>query len=547
MSTKVIGDWRQSGIALAFGVFSISAGAQPVTPGSVQDTLRKPNTPVSVPEPLAPSDSQPLRKSPVPADAPKVTVNTFLLSGNTLFGTEQLQPLLVPYVGRPITLVELYEAADAITRFYVDRGYTLASTAVPAQNVDKGEVQLEVLEGRIGEVRYEGLRRYRPSLLDVVLGNHASKVYRATDVEQSLRTADAFPGLDVRARLQPGADYGNTDIVVQAKETALDGSLFVDNAGTANIGVIRMGGQLSLNNPLGVADRVSLSALRSREGLLKYGALAYSVPTWVGDSRLNASYSLAKFDVAGAFNGVSGKNRVARIELFMPITNTVNQQFNLTVALNDTRANTDFNGTRFNLNEVTVMEIGAVFTKAFEVIGVSQLSISSSSNFQKYNAITDTASVPLKLDLDAQHLAPLAYGVQLLARAQGVYGLDPLPDTQKYSLGGPDSVRGYAPTEARGDWGYLGQLALQRPIFWGSVSITPRAYYDFGEVRQHQADRFPAGSQPQDVQLSSYGAGGDIEYRGLNFRFDYAIPTSNTPVSDGKEDGRFYGALSFSF
>lgn len=542
--------WMAFGMAASWGAVQ-TASAQPpaVTPGAVQDTLKRTPELKSAPALLSPAAEPPPRAdAPPPLPAKTITVEHFEFAGNTLYSSEALNRLVARYTQRPITLVELYEAADRITDYYVRQGYTLASAVVPAQKVTEGTVRLEIIEGRIGQVRYEGLKRYRPADLAYFLDSASGRIYQAGRFETSLRRLDQLPGLDVRARLQPGDDYGSSDVVVQASETPIQGSVFLDNGGTENIGVIRSGAQLILNNPLGRADQLSLTGLRSRQGLLNYLSGAYSLPAGRDGSRVNLSYGYARFDVAGAFQGVSGSNRTARAELLLPVYGSAADQLTAIAAINDTRANTDFSGVPFATTAVTVLEVGGSFSRSYANRALTQVSALLGSNFARYDATTDTASQPLKLDLDFQQLTPLPYALELLTRTQFVYGIDPLPDTQKFSLGGPQTVRGYAPSEARGDWGYLAQASLSRRYLLGSaLVVAPRLFYDAGAVRQHQAARFPPSARPQDVSLASYGFGADAGYRNLSLKLDYAVPTSSTPVSDGKEDGRFYGSLSLLF
>lgn len=539
---------QAAGTLGALLLLSTATWAQPITPGAVLDTLKRPQE-VKPAEPLpTPANEPAIRPNAAPATLAKtITVDRFEFAGNTLFSTDDLDATVAGYVKRPITLVELYEAADKVTEFYVRRGYTLASAVVPAQKVNEGTVRLEVIEGRIGTVRYEGLKRYEADDLNYFLDTPSGRIYRADSFEKNLRLVDGLPGLDVRARLQPGEAYGSSDIVVQTTERLAEGVAFFDNGGSENIGIFRGGVQVTLNNPTGAADQLSLTTLRSEGGLLKYGAVAYSLPTGVGASRVNLSYGYAEFDVAGVFAGVGGTNRTARGELFVPYLNTASDQLNLIAAVNDTRADTTFSGVSFNPNQITVLELGGTYVHTAANRAATQVALLIGSNFTGYDT-TDKSSQPLKIDLDVQQLTPLPwYQLQLLTRTQFVYGLEPLPDTQKFSIGGPSSIRGYAPSEARGDWGYLAQVTLRRSYLLGPVVATPRLFYDAGVTRQHRLDRFPPRGGPKELSLASYGLGGDLGYQNFNFKFDYAVPTSNVPVSDRKEDGRFYGTFSLSF
>mgnify|MGYP001619822740 CR=1 FL=1 len=543
-----------SGLTLLM-VTTLAVAQGPITSGGVADTLRRSTEVKPLPTLQSLVDQPPAATPAVPSATEKtITVDRFEFVGNRLYPAETLAALLTDYSKRPITLLQLYEAADKITAFYVGQGYTLASTTVPAQKVTEGSVRFEVLEGQIGKLRYENLNSYKPGTLDRYLGTLEGSIYRGAQFEQALRTVDVLPGLDVKARLQPGEAYGSSDLIVQATEHRLEGSVSIDNAGTDSIGVFRYAGQLSINNPLRYADQLSLFALRSRshlgfkgkDGLLNYGSVSYSLPTGMGRSRLNASYGHAEFDVQGAFAGVGGKNQNAKLDLVSPMLQSTVDQLSLVAGISHTRANTDFSGTTFAESKVTVLEAGGRYAHTYPSRATSQLALLVGTNIGS----TDAAGIdeqPVKIDLDVQHLMPLPYQFQILARTNLVYSTAVLADTQKFALGGPDSVRGYAPSEARGDWGGLAQLTLRRSVAFGALVLTPKAFFDAGVTRQHDLQRFPPGSQPQELTLTSAGAGFDVAFHKLSFKLDYAAPLSKAPVSDGKEDGRAYGMFSIAF
>ena len=63
-----------------------------------------------------------------------------------------------PLVGHDVSLAQIYEVARNITDLYAKAGYALSFALVPAQDIDKsvGNVRIDVVEGYIGEVRYDG-------------------------------------------------------------------------------------------------------------------------------------------------------------------------------------------------------------------------------------------------------------------------------------------------------------------------------------------------------------------------------------------------------
>lgn len=530
-------------VALAMAGFCAQTHAQtgnPLTPGAISDTLKRPPE-LQPPAPLASPVAPPRPKAPAGATAKTVTVQRFEFHGNTLFSDAELAPMVASYLGRPISLTELYEAADLITGHYVQAGYTLASAVLPAQKVSGGTVQIEIIEGKVDKIAYEGLKRYRAEDLNVYVGNSAGKVYRADRFEGGLRTVDALPGLDAKAVLRPGAQYGTTDIVVQAKEDPFEGLFFVDNSGRDTVGEYRFATQLTFNNPLRVGDQFSLMALRSSNDLLEYFSGTYSLPTGWRGSRVNLSYGYAEFQLAGTFQGVEGSNRNLRGELEIPLLRGGPDQLTLISAVSNTKADTDFSGIPLRGTDLTLFEVGGTYTHAYASGAVSQLIGTLGSNFQKSDG-SDPNAQRYRLELDAQHIQPLPMELQLVGHGLFVYSPDPLPDTQQLSLGGPGSVRGYAPSEVRGDWGYFGSLSLRRSFAVGVATLTPRVFVDAGAVRS----RDPSGATPE-TSLSSVGVGADATMDRISLKLDYAIPTDAVPVSDGKDDGRVYGTLAVQF
>src|SRR3546814_17904889 len=69
-----------------------------------------------------------------------------------------------------------------------------------------------------------------------------------------------------------------------------------------------------------------------------------------------------------------------------------------------------------------------------------------------------------------------------LTHVNGVYSPDPLVDTEAYSLGGPNTVRGFPSAEVRGDRGYFGSVTLRRPTFIGNTQWAGRVFVDEGKV-----------------------------------------------------------------
>lgn len=546
------------GTSSRFGVITLlllsavgTAGAQAPSPGTVGDTLKR------APELQAPASAPPVQRDeapapPVSASATRFVVSAFVFEGNTLFSAGQLAPIVAGYLGRPITLVEVYAAADLVAEHYVASGYSLVSVNVPPQKIADGSVRLQVSEGRLAKVTTEGNQMYSTEqLVSRLEGVSAGSVYRGTALERSLRELNTLPGLQVRAVVRPGEAYGTSDLVLRATERRYEGAATVDNYGRDTIGEIRYSISGKINNPFRLADQIQLMALRSESGLLTYGYGAYSLPINRQGTRLTASYGHAEFEVENS--PVDGKNRSGRLNLEHPLIRSAEESLSASIGVSTIDANSDFSGLPLNDTLVTVLELGALYSYSHPQIGLTQVSSQIATNFQKLTRDEINAAQffgerlfgdqRLRLEVDLQQLTPLAAGLQLRGHVNAVYSPDPLVDTQQYSLGGPNSVRGFLSSEIRGDRGYFGSVTLQRPMAVGALRLTPRMFADAGKVFVVDAD--PGVSDEES--LTSVGIGLDLQYQRLGAKFDWSFPTDGHIASDGEDDSRFYGSLSASF
>ena len=497
---------------IAIGVFGVSAAlaslpgvAQQVTPGTVQDTLKPPPELERPAKRDAVDEPERFVPRPPPSDRTLI-VERFEFGGNALYSSRELAALVAGYLGRPVTLLEIYDAADKVANFYVRQGYTLASVTVPAQRVADGVVRLEVVEGRYGMVRVDGASSYdadtvRRHLGDIPFGSP----YKAGELQGGMRRLNRLPGLSAKAVLRPGETYGTSDVVVKVTETPVSGSFVVDNYGRENIGEFRVAASATFNNPTGVADQLQLLALRSEDGRLNYGYGAYSLPLNLRGDRLVLSHGYASFEVPE--NNVDGSNRASRIQVDMPIIANERTRFRISPAISRTDSTVDLFGVSTGLGtELTLFELGA------------------------------------------QHLHPLKSHTFGFVRIHGVFSDDPLPDTERFSIGGPTSVRGYPASEARGDKGIFGTVGLRQVYRLGSTRLQGRLYADSGRA---WLVGLPPGAD-DEFSLSSIGIGLDATMPGpVSLKLDYAVPTdgesSTRTVSDGKEDGRLFGSLTVGF
>ena len=499
---------------LAAVSFSAWGQVAPPTAGTVQDTLprRSPPQLESAPPVAEPAAS----RQRADDDGPTVTVKRFTISGETAFDEATLQAELADLIGKPLTMNDIFAAADRLTAYYRARGYGLASVVVPAQRVAGGVVNLEVIEGRIGQVRVEGRHSYDFGRLEAYSLQDEGDLYRSAAMERTMLLLNDIPGLDARAIIQPGAKFGTSDVVLRVNEDRQEYRVTLDNYGREELGEVRLLGEADFNNPFGIGDQLAVDLMYTQDGLLTYGSLAYNFPLASNGSRLAISANYADYEVGGgdfALLDISGDTSNFRVDYSYPWLRSRSNNLLLTAGVSRNAAETLIfnNAIPFNETELTLLEAGLFWNTIYA--NNSSLSVFTlfSGNFKSREptaADPQTDAQKAKLRVDASYTLPFGRWA-FTSRAAAVYSPDPLVDTQKYSLGGPFSVRGYAPAQVRGDKGLELSLELQRYFpLWTGARGAASVFVDGGTV-----SRYPAIAAVADDKDSLASAG-------LGFRVD---------------------------
>ncbi|MGH7148186.1 MAG: POTRA domain-containing protein, partial [Nitrospiraceae bacterium] len=134
------------------------------------------------------------------AHVDSLLVKGFSFSGNTVVSQAELEVFTQIYVGRSLTLSDLEEVAARVTDLYKQKGYTLATTYVPQQQIRFGVVTLAILEGRVGEISVTGNQHYST---EFIRGSFAQamedNVVRNVALERALLLLNDYPDLKVSA------------------------------------------------------------------------------------------------------------------------------------------------------------------------------------------------------------------------------------------------------------------------------------------------------------------------------------------------------------
>ena len=514
----------------------------PPSPGAVVSPIDKP---VYQPErkqtPKIEREDAP--KAEPPQSSVKVLVNSFTFKGNTTFSDAALKKIVAEFEGKELSIADIYHVADVVEANYRYKGYLLTSVYLPAQKINSGTIMLEVIEGRLGEIKIEGnISSYSENFLkNQADGLKPGKIISDDELETETLMLGDLPGLDARAVIAPGKEYGTSDVIFITEEKRYSGVLSANNFGRKSIGEKRIEGGLLIANPIFEGDMLNLSGIAAEGSRMLYGRIDYDALINTSGTRAGISYSAFDYEVdtaevglpAGSTLGGKGSTIVLRGSHTLQRTS----KNNTSVLVNLRRSVTQENGTASLRPKSTInlLETYINWEHFYRDYARTTVSGGLSTNFKTRSSITDTSSQKIKLTLDVNHYQPFWERWFVTGRAQGVYSPDPLVDVERFRIGGQGSVRAYPSAELAGSKG--GVLSLDvgsNFIVSDNVVLTPRLFADAGKV--YRNDKFGLFGLAASESLAGYGGGlGIVIAKNHAIDLEVAKPTTAKVSSDGRD------------
>ena len=548
------------GLTLLLLCFTGVTAQELPTPGTVQEQFKQQSPlPGRGQAPGIDSDTQ--KPTPgIPTGGKQILIERFEISGNTVISDAELDGIVAPFEGRSLTLFEIYEVADLLTDHYRDQGYSVASVTVPAQKVSSGIVLLEVIEGRIGAVEIAGNPIYRdPFIARRVMEIQPGAIISEQYLENDLLRLNDLPGLSAQAVVQPGESFGESNLMIRTEGDRFEYGARFNNYGRTSIGEWKVEGDLAINSPLGIGDRIDLSLVHAEGGMLDYFSGRYSIPVMHYGTRASVYFSRYDYVVDSdelplGFEGLdlSGDGDNFGISLIHPFIRTRDE--NLFVGIAFDRAITRQLTRSIALKEkadIGVMRLSAIYSRVNNNNSFTTISGIFSTNFDENerDPVTfqpENNAQTAKLEIQASHFHPFNDLWSIYGRLTLAGSIDPLVDVEKFRIGGRESVRGYASAELSGDGGYAATLELQRRFVYAQT-MPSRAFlfFDTGTVTRKNSALIGLSSSES---ISGAGIGLETlitpQYR-LNVELAKQIGSQESV--DGRDGLRIWAGLNANF
>jgi hemolysin activation/secretion protein len=476
-------------VVLAGGlVEAMPAVAQNVDPGAIQREIERQQQRIeqqaAPPKLEGPAVVGPQRPPAVvfPGGGPTLRLKRVIFEGASKFlSRQELDGIVAKYVGTKVDLAALQRMVQEINALYAAKGVVTGNAALPPQTVNAGTVRVKLIEGRLGKLSVEGNVQTAADYIAAHFPMTPGEVVDTPELSREVVWFNRTSDVQVRALLQPGADFGLTDVKLSVIEPARDTlQLFTDNQGVKATGPYETGFFYKRHSLFGIDDRLTFYGVKS-DGNLAYN-IGYNVPLFLTDGRLGVSFNAGKIRIVeGPLVPLDdrGGSNLTSVNLVQPVF--VNESWTLLANAGISYGASDSNISGQPLTDFITTKPGGGFTVTAQgetySFSVSPNAAEAYSQdrvldaFRKFPLYTGTTTNLVRL--------PDAVSLSFV----GAWQATPahlLPGDQLFNIGGPTTVRGYPTNAIAGDSGYYGNLELHRK--WGTTGLDTFVFTDFGQI-----------------------------------------------------------------
>lgn len=511
------------------------------------------------------------------------TIRQFVVDGSALLAPEKIRGLLKKHEGPGKQIADIERARAELEKAYQALGYPTIVVSVPEQSVEEGTVRLQVVEGRLFDIRVTGNEYYpRWQILDKLPSLRPGALLEEKTLVKELDVVNVNPDLKVTPVLKAGTEPGTVDMELKVKDRLpFHAKLTADNKGPFTTPAIRTTMEASYTN-LWEADHIL--SVQTIQTPTDWGAVQGYSATYVApiDGPQHALAIYASKVISNSILGgstlavsagdvsVAGNATVAGFRYFFPIFDGGAATQTITLGADYKRlekTEATFPGTLgtavvLSPIQYAPLSIGYSLVRP-DPLGVTVFSATAKGYWpvlpggkkedfagdpaDPFNKPGNRAGSTGKFGVVQASLdrsQPMPLGFNLALHADGQWASEPLVPAEQYFAGGADSVRGYIQSEAIGDHAVRGRAELTTPnlvdipIDWiwqrrksSEVKIEWKlaAFYDAANLWIAKA---PAG---QKDQFRLEGVGGGLRARLLPYNFslhfDQGIALRETAAS----------------
>ncbi len=483
--------------------------------------------------------------------ASTMQVKGFKFEGNIAVNDGNLQKMVLPFVGRQLSWNQLNSVCTVLTQKYRKLGYFLAEVFLPVQEVKDGVVQINLKEGRLGEVEVEGAKFYTRRFILNHFNPTVNGVLNQKKFLKAVMLLNEYSNLDVQAFIKRGGDANQADVVLRVKDVRPI-RLVTDynNYGSRYISRHRYGTALSHGNVIAQGDNMLVRAVVSDPvGVMSFFSGEYSLPINSYGTKLAFSYEWSDFDVQREFRSLdsAGQSHRSSMKLTQPVIRNRIASLDAFFALDYKENKNYLLGDISSHDKIRVSRLGFSGNHADRFFGRNYYSFDMSvgnndADVAKASRVGANGTFS-KSNFSLARYQKAMGDIYLYAKGNAQVTNEPLPNSEQFAIGGASTVRGYPQSEHLGDSGYLGSvevrfpppfisnkkmLGFKRGIVKQYVQLV--GFFDYGMTALENA----AIGESKSDEIAGTGFGMRLNLpEDISLKMDVGFSIGGSPSSDG--------------
>jgi len=462
--------------------------------------------------------------------------NNIDIDGITLISKNLVDKTLMNYIDKCNSISTLKNLTNEINALYIDKGYITSQAYLSLQNIADGNLTLQTVEGKINSITPKELN------IEMASVSHRGNHLNIRDIEVLIENINRLPSNHATMKLVPSDEVGYSDIVIENTPTKrVGGSLGVDNFGGKKTGRAQISGKLNIDNLVGINDQINILYNTSNK---HYGgensvgsgyefSFPYGRTTFTFSQKSNLFRQNIK---AGADIFLSqGKTRTYTFDTNYKLYHDQINRVGIGASLSNYQTDNHFDNVYLETSSYRLSKLSLNSDYLYQIPGFyTFINLSYTRGVNLFNnhhstALDDDYDI-LNISLSAtKELYPFRYSLNAYAQHTN----DLLFGSDRMSIGGPYSVRGFQAEGVSGNSGYYvrNELSYNRSYdLFNGVNNSLFLALDGGAIKPDESS-FKG-------KLLGYSFGTKLQSNNLEASIHYSIPIYKKDISKSEN---FFG------
>ena len=481
-----------------------------------------------------------------------VVVEQIKVQGYTIFNEREIAAIVEAYRGKRLNYAAIRNITQAITDFYVSKGYITSGAYLPEQEIVDGVIHIQVIEGKLESINIDGLKNLQEDYVrSFISSRKSSQPLNVKTLEDDLKLLRQDASIkDIKAELVRGTQPHLSVLLLEVAEISpFETGLSFDNYRSPSIGEFQGTIAIGYRNLIGISDRFS-AQYNLTEGFDAY-SLGYTMPLNYQRGNFSLEYRNGDSKIIEVFEdaGIRAEYDTFSVQYRQPIIYEPEREVTLGIGFAKKNSETFIlddepysfiTGTEQNRSATSILKLTGDWIERSQS-AVFALNSEINIGLDVFNSTVDE-NAPDGIFFSwlgqAQWTQALNRERNLLLVTRLVTQLTPhsLLPLEQFTLGGAGTVRGYRQNQEIGDNAVVGTIEIYVPLIgdrFNEHNLNLIPFFDGGTVWNNSNNEAEA--------LASLGIGLNWQFKNwLSVRIDWGVPLiERNDFGDSLQDNGF--------